>query len=212
MRPILLVGGSPRVAVDAVRFISVAASGATAMLVKDCLAHQGLSADLLLGIDASPTAAAERYADRQGLEDSLKQWISVNPTGVVVMSAAVNDYRVAQVTIEHPDGPVVVAVGSKLPSRAGAVTIRLEPAGKVIEQLRTWGLSGPIVGFKYEARETVLTAAEALRQRVGADQGVANSLCGQVQALVDQQGLHKYADRSGLIEALGARLASLARR
>ncbi len=213
MRPILLVGGAPRVTVDAVRFISVAASGATALQVKDCLQHQGLSADLLLGIDASPLAAAQRYVDRQGLESALKHWITVNPTGVVVMSAAVNDYRVAQVVIEHPDGATtVVPVGTKLPSRAGAVTIRLEPASKIIEQLRAWGLSGPIVGFKYEAKDTVLAAAEALRQRVDAALVVANSLCGQLQALVEEGGQQRYPDRPALIAALGARLASLARR
>lgn len=212
MRPILLVGGAPRVNVDAVRFISVAASGATALLLKDCLQHQGLPAELLLGIDASPMAAAQRYVDREGLESALKHWITVNPTGVVVMSAAVNDYRVAQVAIEQADGPTVVPVGSKLPSRAGAVTIRLEPASKLIEQLRSWGLSGPIVGFKYEARDTVLAAADALRRRVGAALVVANSLCGQLQALVDDRGQERYADRPALIEALGARLAALARR
>lgn len=212
MRPILLVGGAPRVQVDAVRFISVAASGATALQVKDSLHQQGLSADLLLGIDASPNAAAERYVDRQGLEHALRKWITVNPTGVVVMSAAVNDYQVAQVTIEHPDGPTVVPVGSKLPSRAGAVGIRLEPASKIIEQLRSWGLSGPIVGFKYEARESVLAAAAALRRRVDAALVVANSLCGQLQALVDEHGEHRFTDRPALIEALTARLAVLARR
>lgn len=212
MRPILLVGGSPRVAVDAVRFISVAASGATALQVKDCLQHQGLSADLLLGIDASPNAPAQRYVDRRGLESALRQWITSNPTGVVVMSAAVNDYEVAQVLIEQADGPQVVPVGTKLPSRAGAVTIRLEPASKIIEQLRVWGLAGPIVGFKYEARDSVLASAEALRRRVDAALVVANSLCGQLQALVDERGPHRCVDRAALIEALGARLAALARR
>jgi len=212
MRPILLVGGSPRVSIDAVRFISVAASGATALQVKECLQHQGLSADLLLGIDASPLAAAQRYVDREGLESALKHWITVNPTGVVVMSAAVNDYRVAQVMIENSNGQTVVPVGAKLPSRAGAVTIRLEPASKLIEQLRSWGLSGSIVGFKYEARDTVLASAEALRRRVDATVVVANSLCGQMQALVDERGPQRFPDRSALVEALGARLAVLARR
>jgi phosphopantothenoylcysteine synthetase/decarboxylase len=211
MRPILLVGGAPRVTVDAVRFLSVAASGATATQLRESLHHQGLTTDLLLGIDASPAAAAERYADRDGLEAALKRWIAVNPTGVVVMSAAVNDYRVAQVVVEQEDGPRGLAPGAKLPSRAGAVTIRLEPASKVIDQLRGWGLAGPIVGFKYEARETVLASAAALQARVGAALVVANSLCGQLQALVDERGPERFPDRPALVEALGARLGRLAR-
>jgi hypothetical protein len=212
MRPILLVGGAPRVTVDAVRYLSVAASGATAVQLKDCLHHQGLTADLLLGIDASPAVAAERYVDRAGLETALRRWIVVNPTGVVVMSAAVNDYDVASVVVEQDGGARSLPAGAKLPSRAGAVTIRLEPASKVIDQLRGWGLAGPVVGFKYEAKDTVLAAAAALRARVDAALVVANSLCGQLQALVDERGDERFPDRPALIEAVGARLGLLARR
>ena len=184
------------------RFISVAASGATAVQLKENLHRQGLVAELLLGLDASPTAVAQRYVNREQLEIALKKWIALNPTGVVVMSAAVNDYSVAHVVID-PDGtPTQLPAGAKLPSRAGAVTIRLEPASKLIDQLRTWGLSGPIVGFKYEDYATVLAAAESLRQRVGAAVVVANSLCGQRQALIDADGVHDFAQRATLVDRL----------
>ena len=73
-------------------------------------------------------------------------------------------------------------------------------------------LAGPVVGFKYEAKDTVLAAAAALRQRVGAALVVANSLCGRVQALVDERGHERFPDRPALIEAVGARLGQLARR
>jgi phosphopantothenoylcysteine synthetase/decarboxylase len=211
MRPILLVGGAPRIAVDAVRFISVAASGATAVQLKENLCRQGLVAELLLGIDASPTVAAQRYVDREQLESALKRWIALNPTGVVVMSAAVNDYSVARVVID-PDGtPTPLTLGGKLPSRAGAVTIRLEPATKLIDQLRNWGLTGPIVGFKYEDHATVMAAAESLRQRVGAAVVVANSLCGKLQALIDVNGAQCFAERVALVDHLSVRLGALAR-
>ena len=211
MRPILLVGGAPRIAVDAVRFISVAASGATAVQLKENLHRQGLVAELLLGLDASPTVAAQRYGDREQLESALKRWIALNPTGVVVMSAAVNDYAVTHVIMD-PDGtPTSLTVGAKLPSRSGAVTIRLEPASKLIDHLRTWGLSGPIVGFKYEDYATVVAAAESLRQRVGAAVVVANSLCGKRQALIDADGVHDFAERAALVDRLSLRLEALAR-
>jgi phosphopantothenoylcysteine synthetase/decarboxylase len=212
MRPILLVGGAPRVSVDAVRFLTVAASGATAVRLKQALQHQGLRTDLLLGIDASPAEAAERYVDRRGLETALKRWITANPTGVVVMSAAINDYEVAQVMVEQEGGAVGLPPGAKLPSRAGAVTIRLQPASKVIDQLRAWGLAGPIVGFKYESSDSVIASAGAQCVRVGAALVVANSLCGQIQALVDARGHERFADRAALIEALAGRIGQLARR
>ena len=40
MRPILLVGGAPRQAVDAVRYLSVRASGATALALRERLAFR----------------------------------------------------------------------------------------------------------------------------------------------------------------------------
>ncbi len=48
--------------VDAVRFLCVAASGTTAIQLKNGLHHQGLVADLLLGIDATPAVAADTWA------------------------------------------------------------------------------------------------------------------------------------------------------
>ena len=113
MRSILLVGGAPRISLDAVRFISVAASGVTAVQLKENLQRRGLAAELLLGLDASPSVVAQRYVDREQLEIALKKWIALNPTGVVVMSAAVNDYSVAHVTIDPRRHADALVSGSK---------------------------------------------------------------------------------------------------
>ena len=98
----------------------------------------------------------------------------------------------------------------KLASGADEVVIRLAPASKVIDQLRRWGLAGPIVGFKYEAAHTVITSAQALQVRVGAALVVANSLCGTVQALVDDGAVARFPDRATLLANLTTRLAALA--
>src|SRR5690606_10971383 len=52
MRPVLIVGGAPRVAIDAVRHLTVAATGATAVQLADLLQGDGVRADLLLSVDA----------------------------------------------------------------------------------------------------------------------------------------------------------------
>ena len=70
-RPILLVGGAPRVPVDAIRHLTVAATGATALALAAQLREAGRQADLLLSLDAAPGAAAARYRDRDGLEEAL---------------------------------------------------------------------------------------------------------------------------------------------
>lgn len=209
-RPLLLVGGAPRLVVDAVRFLSVRASGATAVALAGRLQAAGLAADLLLGMLAEPAANALRYDSREDLELALRRWIAANPDGVVVMSAAINDYQVQQVESRQGDAVRVFAPGDKAPSGADELVIRLRPASKVIDQLRPWGLHGPIVGFKFEHAATVVASAQALRKRTGAALVVANSLCGQVQALVGA-AIVNYSGRTALLDALAAELAELAR-
>ncbi len=211
MRPILLVGGAPRVRVDAVRDLVAHATGATAVALSERLAAAGARPDLLLARDAAPAPAAQRYVDRAGLETALGGWIAAHPQGVVVLSAAINDYDVAAVERRSGTAWASYASGEKLPSGGDEVLIRLRPAAKLIDQLRPrWGLAGPIVGFKYEAEDTVIAAAEALRQRTGAAVVVANSLCATVQALVDAEGVERIAERSGLVVRLAERLLVLA--
>lgn len=211
MRPILIVGGAPRLTVDAVRYLSVRAGGATAKRLRALLAQRGAAADLLLG-PGEAAGDARRYDDRAGLEEELRAWIARRPEGVVVMSAAVNDYQVAGVESVHAGVVRAHAPGTKVPSGADELVIRLRPASKLIDQLRPrFGLRGPIVGFKYEDAATVEASARRLLERVGAAVVLANSLCGSVQALVDAQGIARAPDRDAVLRLLADRVAALAR-
>lgn len=212
MRAVLIVGGAPRIAVDAVRYLSVKATGATAVALRDRLASAGVPADLLLSDGAMPLVQSRRYVDRADLESELQAWIGRHPTGVVVMSAAVNDYRVVAVEMSIGDDARLLPRGAKTPSGADELVIRLRPAEKLIDHLRGWGLTGPIVGFKYEARETVEASARQLQQRCAAALVVANSLCGGFQALVDHDGTEVCANRDDLLDRLARRLADLSQR
>ena len=205
------MGGAPRLAVDAVRFLSVRASGTTARQLAEGLRATGITVDLLLGSLAEPNLSALRYDDRSELETGLRTWIAAHPEGIVVMSAAINDYEVDHVVVEAGTNRQHFAPGAKIPSGAEALVIRLKPASKVIDQLRGWGLRGPLIGFKYEAAETVIAAAERLRLRTGADLVVANSLDGSVQALIGNSSQH-FGERKALITALISYLTGLANR
>jgi len=207
--PILLVGGAPRVPVDAVRHLTVAATGATAVAVAAGLAVRGRTCDVLLSLDAAPDfQAAQRYRVRADLDAALEQWCRAHPRGTILMSAAVNDYETVAVVAERDGRTYELAVGAKLPSRADAVQIHLRPVAKLIDRLRQeWGHHGHLVAFKYEEAATVLAAAEQLRLRCEATLVVANSLCGQVQAWVDAAGVTRYPDRRALLDAVIERLA-----
>jgi phosphopantothenoylcysteine synthetase/decarboxylase len=212
-RPILITGGAPRIAVDAIRYLTVQATGATAVALRARLATQGHRTDLLLGHHAVPgTEDALRYDSREDLERELKAWIAAHPDGVVVMAAAVNDYTVDRVESLHGTALATHAPGSKIPSGADELVIRLKPATKIIDRLRSWGLQGPLVAFKFEAADTVIASARSLRGRIGAALVVANSLDGSLQALVDALRVTELPDRDALLDALAARLGELAAR
>jgi phosphopantothenoylcysteine synthetase/decarboxylase len=211
MRPCLIVGGAPRVVIDAVRYLTVSASGATAVALQTRLrvaAAENNKADnkntvqLLLSSDAQPSVPALRYSNRTELEQQLQQWLTAHPNSLVIMSAAINDYDVANVSYEKNGQIIEVDPGKKLPSQADKVTVHLRPASKVIDQLKTWGHRGPLIGFKFEDRATVLASAAALRERVQANAVVANSLCGSVQAIVSAAGVKRCESREQLLDEL----------
>ncbi len=209
-RPILLVGGAPRVAVDAVRHLMVSATGRTALVLAELVRARGHSrVELLLGQDAA-TGEAMRFREREDLERLLKAWIVATPDGAVVMSAAVNDYRLARVEAVRKGETTRLDQGRKIASGAEEVRIILEPAPKLIDTLATWGHTGPVVGFKYQEKASVVAAAQALRERVGAAVVFANSICGTLNALVDALQVTPYGeDRVAALAALADRLVDL---
>jgi phosphopantothenoylcysteine synthetase/decarboxylase len=212
MRPILLVGGAPRVQIDRIRYMTASASGRTAMALKQLLGDKGLHADLILSID-SEEAPAQRYTTRAQLDDLLGAWIVAHRDGVVVMSAAVNDYQLNRV--ERLDGGTVERYGldDKVPSGGDEFVVRLKSADKLIDQFRPrWGLQGPIVAFKYEDAATVVQEAQNLLKRVSAALVVANSVCGTVQALVEPGGVERMSDRQRLLQRLAERIKELSNR
>lgn len=209
LRPVLLVGGAPRVKVDAIRHLTVEASGSTVAELHRRL--DGVGCCRLLSLDARPEAE-RRFATRADLERELATWITAQPEGVVVLSAAINDYRVADTRIRNGDAWSEVAWDGKLPSGGDEVLIRLVPDSKIIDRLRPqMGLRGPLVAFKYQAADTLIAAARALQARTRADLMVANSLCGTVQALIDRKGGEvRFPTRTALLDALAQRIRTLA--
>lgn len=128
------------------------------------------------------------------------------------MAAAINDYQVEALESVHGTTITYHDPGAKIPSGADELVIRLRPATKIIDRLRSWGLRGPLVAFKYEAADTVVASAQSLRARSGASLVVANSLDGMVQVLVDAIRVQPMADRAELISTLTERLVALASR
>lgn len=208
-RPVYILSGAPRLAIDAVRYCSVDTTGATGRYLHAGLQAHGVSSTLLSSVDPAQ-AQVLPYRSRDELEQQLQALLAKDPRAVVVSAAAINDYQVAQVERVQGAERSSIAADEKLASGADEVVIRLTPAPKLIDSLRSWGHSGPLVAFKYEDAATVVASAQALQARSGAAVVLANSLCGSVQSLVDAQGVHAFTHRQTCLEALLQRIVALA--
>jgi phosphopantothenoylcysteine synthetase/decarboxylase len=101
------------------------------------------------------------FATNDHLRDELEGLEQREKIGAVFHAAALCDYRVKSV---HSQGGAEVAA-TKIPSRAGELTLTLDPAAKLIHELRDLFPVSRIVGWKYElvgSRADVL--ATAIRQ------------------------------------------------
>jgi hypothetical protein len=212
VRPVLLVGGAPRIAIDAIRHLTVGATGGTCLRLADLLRERGQDPELLLSLDSVRCDAhpVQRYERREQLDDRLRAWIARHPDGAVVMAAAVNDYQLGGVEVLQHAAWAAVSPAGKIPSGAEEIRIRLTPAAKLIDQLHGWGLRGPLAGFKHEAPATVVASAQRLRGRVNATAILANALDGSVQALVTADGVQDFGrQRDAALQALAALLVSV---
>ena len=130
---------------------------------------------------------------------------------MVVSSAAINDYELDCVEATCDGIQRCLNSAEKISSGAEEVVLKLRPAPKLIDQLPSWGHRGPLVAFKYEDAGTVVASATRLLQWVDAHLVVANSLCSQVQSLVDADGVHEFASREALLVSLAQRVALLSK-
>jgi phosphopantothenoylcysteine decarboxylase/phosphopantothenate--cysteine ligase len=98
------------------------------------------------------------FGTNQHLQSELEVLPERETVGAVFHAAALVDYRVK--SVHTATGNAVAA--SKIPSRAGELTITLAPYLKLIHQLRELFPKSRIVGWKYElvgSRADVLAAA-----------------------------------------------------
>ena len=216
-RPVLLIGGAPIIPVDAVRFLTVEASGRTASFIAEQLDRRYSLNDVTLllsqlAVQAGGFDSTQQYRSRDDLERAVAQYIQSFPDAVIFMSAAVNDY--AFDSASETRAGVETRFGNadaKISSGADELTIRLKPASKLIAALPAWGHAGSLIACKYEDRQTVVQSAQSLRRQYDAKCVVANSLCGAVQSLVFEDRVEAFTSRDELLVSLAAFINDLVR-
>ena len=137
--------------IDEVRRLTNFSTGQLGVMLAETLATAGFSVTCLKGSMAThPGPAApcqvELFDTNDDLLQRLRRLAGSQTIGALFHVAALCDYRVKEVQDEAGR----VCHSPKLASRSGALTLSLEPATKVIAQLRDLFPRSRLVGWKYE--------------------------------------------------------------
>jgi phosphopantothenoylcysteine synthetase/decarboxylase len=149
--------------IDEVRRITNFSTGELGTMLANYLAKAGCDVVCFRGVGAtSPMrvtgAKLVPFATNEHLRSSLEELPQREKIAAVFHAAALCDYRVKSV---HTRAGAEVAA-TKFPSRAGELTLTLDPLSKLIHSLRDLFPASRIVGWKYElvgSRADVLAAA-----------------------------------------------------
>lgn len=201
-KPLAVVTCGPASApIDSVRRITNFATGEIGTILSQVLQEAGWEVICLRGEGSTFPAPAGIDVRVFSTNDSLAalfQSLPVAPNAIF-HAAALCDFQVASI-----EG---VAGMKKIPTRDGVLTLRLEPAPKILPRLREWFPRAFIVGWKYEldgARSEALAKAEAQIRECRTDACVVNgAACGEGFGILLPDGtLTEVSDKRGLAVAL----------
>ena len=143
--------------IDEVRRLTNFSTGELGALLAEQLGAAGHEVLCLKGSGAThpgpapgPRCLVRRFDTNDDLLALLREISSAHGIGAVFHAAALCDYRVAAVRDEAGNA----CQSAKIASRSGALTLQLEPATKVIHELRPLFPRSLLVGWKYELAGT----------------------------------------------------------
>jgi phosphopantothenoylcysteine decarboxylase/phosphopantothenate--cysteine ligase len=165
-RRVLVTAGGTREPLDAVRYLGNRSSGRMGVAVADEAARRGAAVTLILAAaTASPSAPMRTQRVETAAELRAATLAAAADADVVVMSAAVADYR--------PAAPVP---GKRTKDGAGW-TVELEPTADVLAELGAQPRPNRLlIGFAAEHGEGAVERARAKLDRKGADMIVVNDI------------------------------------
>jgi phosphopantothenoylcysteine synthetase/decarboxylase len=163
------------VRIDGVRRISNFSTGELGLMLANAFAAAGCEVVCFRSRAATTDLRLIEDLERVDFEtnDELAVGLRSREADVILHAAALADFAVAG--IYASEGRVLDE--AKISSRAGGVTVRLEPAAKLILSLRDWFPTARIVGWKYELdgeREEALAAGRRQLAEARTDVCVVN--------------------------------------
>jgi phosphopantothenoylcysteine decarboxylase/phosphopantothenate--cysteine ligase len=164
--------------IDEVRRLTNFSTGQLGVLLANRLAHAGQEVICCKGTGATCGERLEGpqlvpFSTNDDLSAALRTLAEEQEIGAVFHAAALCDFRVKQIANES-GAPVG---GAKIASRAGELTLTLEPAVKVLGSLRALFPQARIAGWKYElegSRDDALAKGWRQLEENGTDACVVN--------------------------------------
>ena len=175
---LLVTSGPAWEGLDGMRRLTNASTGRLGSLLADAFADAGHEVTLFRAELATAPPPARHvpvltFGTNDDLAARLVGWPEGHGVDAVFHAAALCDFKPA--SVRSADGTRLEA--GKLPSRAGRLTVELEPATKLLPRLREWFPGAGIVGWKYEldgGREAALAAAWRQLAEASSDACVLN--------------------------------------
>jgi phosphopantothenoylcysteine decarboxylase/phosphopantothenate--cysteine ligase len=189
-KKLLVTAGPTRERIDPVRFLSNASTGRMGYAVAEAALRRGAEVVLISGpCSLRPPAGAHLIAVETAAEMAEAVHTELDSSNVVVMTAAVSDYR-----------PIAPAA-HKLKKDGGPITIDLEPTEDILGGLRARGFTGFLVGFAMET-EDLIPRAKGKLERKGLNLIVANDLNVEGAGFAVPTNVVTFIHDSGQSEAL----------
>ena len=164
-KTVLVSAGGTREPLDAVRFVGNRSSGRMGVALAEEASRRGAEVTLLAANLAVPAPLGVAVVDTPSAADVEREALARGEADVIVMAAAVADYR--------PPAPLA----EKRPKDSATWTIELEPTSDVLAALGAARRPGQVlVGFAADGSAAGLERARAKRAAKGADLFVFNDV------------------------------------
>jgi phosphopantothenoylcysteine decarboxylase/phosphopantothenate--cysteine ligase len=164
-KTVLVSAGGTREPLDSVRYVGNRSSGRMGIALAEEALRRGAEVTLLAANLAVPAPAGVAVVDTPTAADLEREALARGQADVIVMAAAVADYR--------PPAPLA----EKRPKDSATWTIELEPTSDVLAALGAVRRPGQVlVGFAADGATAGLERARAKRAAKGADLFVFNDV------------------------------------
>ena len=161
---VLITAGPTQEAIDPVRYLSNRSSGKMGFALAEAALERGAEVTLITGpVSIAPPAGARTISVRTAAE--MYEAVNANLAGatIVVMAAAVSDYRPASVNQQ------------KIKKNGAALVLDLEPTADILAAVARESVSRIVIGFAAETENVIENATKKLYEK-GADLIVANDV------------------------------------